>query len=69
MTSTTTNSLKPNVGVYTNPAHDLWIEDATPKVDSLGTGSSLQPGEVTIGIKSSGICGLVIPSTQLASSR
>jgi L-iditol 2-dehydrogenase len=57
MASTATNPLKPNVGVYTNPAHDLWIESATPHAEGLDIGNSLQPGEVTVGIKSSGICG------------
>jgi L-iditol 2-dehydrogenase len=57
MPSVATNPMKPNVGVYTNPAHDLWIESAIPHAEGLETGSSLQPGQVTVGIKSSGICG------------
>ncbi|KAK5150104.1 L-arabinitol 4-dehydrogenase [Recurvomyces mirabilis] len=42
MSSTSTTTVAPwkaNIGVYTNPAHDLW------------------PGEVTVAIKSTGICG------------
>lgn len=57
MTSATTDPLKPNVGVYTNPSHHLWIESAVPHVEGLETGNSLQLGQVTVGIKSSGICG------------
>jgi L-iditol 2-dehydrogenase len=48
---------KPNIAVYTNPAHDLWIANAEPSVDSVKDGSSLKPGEVTVAIKSTGICG------------
>jgi L-iditol 2-dehydrogenase len=48
---------KANIGVYTNPAHDLWIAEAEPSLESIGKGDSLKPGEVTIGIKSTGICG------------
>ena len=63
MLSTTSNALKPNVGVYTNPAHELWIESAGPKAEDVAKGDTLQPGEVTVGIKSSGICGLAPPLT------
>jgi L-iditol 2-dehydrogenase len=58
--STTTTEVKPskaNIGVYTNPAHDLWIAPAEPSVESLSSGSTLKPGEVTIAVKSTGICG------------
>ncbi|KAF2664172.1 GroES-like protein [Microthyrium microscopicum] len=48
---------KPNIGVYTNPAHDLWIAPAEPSIESLQNGDTLKPGEVTIAIKSTGICG------------
>lgn len=54
------SSLKPNIGVYTNPAHDLWIKSAEPKAEGLEKGETLQPGEVTVGIKSTGICGFVL---------
>jgi hypothetical protein len=50
------------MGVYTNPNHDLWIDSATPSAEGLEIGSSLAPGEVSVGIKSTGICGLVTPS-------
>lgn len=48
---------KPNIGVYTNPAHDLWIAPAEPTVEDASSGQTLKPGEVTITIKSTGICG------------
>jgi len=55
-----TNEVKPskaNIGVYTNPNHDLWIAPAEPSLESLSQGSTLKAGEVTIAIKSTGICG------------
>jgi L-iditol 2-dehydrogenase len=48
---------KANIGVYTNPQHDLWVAEASPSLESIEKGDSLKPGEVTIGIKSTGICG------------
>lgn len=51
---------KANIGVYTNPQHELWVGPAEPSVESLGTGENLKVGEVTVGIKSTGICGLVV---------
>ncbi|PBP17034.1 L-arabinitol 4-dehydrogenase [Diplocarpon rosae] len=50
-------SLKPNIGVYTNPAHELWVADAVPSVESVQKGDTLKEGEVTVAIKSTGICG------------
>ena len=55
--TTTVAPSKANIGVYTNPAHDLWIADALPSKEEVENGESLQPGEVTIAIKSTGICG------------
>jgi L-iditol 2-dehydrogenase len=48
---------KANIGVYTNPQHELWVAEATPSLESVRKGDSLNPGEVTVGIKSTGICG------------
>lgn len=48
---------KSNIGVYTNPKHDLWLAEAQPSLESVEKGDSLKPGEVTVGIKSTGICG------------
>ncbi|EON66899.1 L-iditol 2-dehydrogenase [Coniosporium apollinis CBS 100218] len=49
--------LRLNVGVYTNPEHALWISPAEPNVEDVRHGTSLKPGEVTIAIKNTGICG------------
>jgi len=60
MSTTTTTTIAPskaNIGVYTNPKHDLWVADAVPTKEQVEQGESLQPGEVTIAIKSTGICG------------
>jgi len=46
-----------NIGVYTNPEHKLWVDDAEPSLASVEKGDTLKPGEVTVGIKSTGICG------------
>ncbi|CRG89510.1 L-iditol 2-dehydrogenase [Talaromyces islandicus] len=48
---------KPNIGVYTNPNHDLWLADAKPTVEEVRKGEGLKPGEVTVEIRSTGICG------------
>lgn len=50
---------KANIGVYTNPAHDLWVDEALPTADEVAKGEGLQPGEVTVAVKSTGICGYV----------
>ncbi|KAG6183204.1 L-arabinitol 4-dehydrogenase [Claviceps purpurea] len=55
--SSAKSSLKPNIGVYTNPNHDLWINAAEPTAESVAAESDLKPGEVTIAIRSTGICG------------
>jgi L-iditol 2-dehydrogenase len=52
-------SLKPNVGVFTNPKHDLWVSETTPSAESVKSGEDLKPGEVTVAIRSTGICGYV----------
>lgn len=49
---------KTNIGVYTNPAHDLWINAAEPSLESVQKGpEDLLPGQVTIAVRSTGICG------------
>jgi L-iditol 2-dehydrogenase len=47
----------PNIGVYTNPAHDLWIAPAEPSLETVQSGAALKEGEVLVAIKSTGICG------------
>ncbi|KAI9705866.1 MAG: L-arabinitol 4-dehydrogenase [Candelina mexicana] len=56
-TVTTSKPSKANIGVFTNPKHDLWIADAEPRMETVENGDSLHHGEVTVGIKSTGICG------------
>ena len=50
---------KPNIGVYTNPKHDLWLADARPTLEEVQKGEGLKSGEVTVEIRSTGICGYV----------
>ncbi|KAL8733013.1 MAG: hypothetical protein Q9166_002411 [cf. Caloplaca sp. 2 TL-2023] len=59
-TTTTVETIsKPNIGVFTNPEHKLWIEESNPNLDSVkkGKGEDLPEGWVTVAIKSTGICG------------
>ncbi|KAL8702582.1 MAG: hypothetical protein Q9201_004241 [Fulgogasparrea decipioides] len=58
-TATVETISKPNIGVYTNPEHKLWVEETTPNLDSLkkSKGEDLPEGWVTVAIKSTGICG------------
>lgn len=50
-------TLKPNIGVYTDPEHNLYIADASPSAEEVMNGDTLGLGEVTIQIRSTGICG------------
>jgi len=62
MPTTTSSDIKPmkgNIAVYTNPNHHLWVAAAEPSLESLEKGDTLKPGEVTIAVKSTGICGSV----------
>lgn len=54
---TSFKATKANIGVFTNPEHKLWVGEAQPSLESIATGDSLKPGEVTIGVRSTGICG------------
>lgn len=59
-TTTTATITKPsvaNIGVYTNPEHDLWVAETSPSKEEVETGESLKEGEITVAIKSTGICG------------
>jgi L-iditol 2-dehydrogenase len=56
---------KPNIGVYTNPAHDLWITEAEPSLESVQKGDALREGQVTVAIRSTGICGYVTFESKL----
>lgn len=60
MSATTVTSItptKPNIGVYTNPQHDLWVGAAEPSLEQVQDGKHLAPGEVVVAVKSTGICG------------
>ncbi|KAL3448659.1 chaperonin 10-like protein [Aspergillus insuetus] len=53
----TTTVLEKNIGVFTNPKHDLWIAESKPTVEEVKSGQGLKPGEVTVEVRSTGICG------------
>lgn len=55
--STTSTITKSNVGVYTNPAHELWVAESEPSLETVKKAEDLKDGQVTIAIKSTGICG------------
>ncbi|KAB8238397.1 L-arabinitol 4-dehydrogenase [Aspergillus alliaceus] len=48
---------QPNIGVYTNTKHDLWVAESKPTLEEVKSGESLRPGEVTVQVRSTGICG------------
>ncbi|ERS99690.1 L-iditol 2-dehydrogenase [Sporothrix schenckii 1099-18] len=48
---------KANIGVYTNTNHDLWVAPAEPSLETVQAAEGLKPGEVTVAIRSTGICG------------
>jgi L-iditol 2-dehydrogenase len=52
-----TKATKKNIGIFTNPQHDLWISESTPTLESVQKGEELREGQVTIAIRSTGICG------------
>ena len=56
-TATLTETAKPNIGVFTNPKHDLWVAEAGPNLQDVQDARDLKEGEVYIGVKSTGICG------------
>ena len=58
MSATSLTSQSPeNIGVYIDPEHNLYISEAAPSRDEVDSRSTLEQGEVTVAIKSSGICG------------
>ena len=56
-TTTTVTASKPNIGVYTDPEHKLWVADALPSKEDAAEGKGLEEGEVFVKIRSTGICG------------
>lgn len=55
--ATTVTVNKANIGVYTNTNHDLWVAEAHPSLEDVQSGKGLKPGEVTVEVRSTGICG------------
>ncbi|KAJ6014712.1 L-arabinitol 4-dehydrogenase [Penicillium herquei] len=51
------SELQPNIGLHIDPAHNIWLYNAFPIVEDIRTGTGLENGEVTVAIKSTGICG------------
>ena len=71
-TATEVKATKANIGVYTNPAHDLWVAEAEPSLEVVAKGGDLKEGEVLLNVKSTGICGSDIHfwhAVRLSSSR
>jgi L-iditol 2-dehydrogenase len=54
---TEVKATKANIGVFTNPKHDLWISEVGPTLESVHKGEELKEGQVTVAIRSTGICG------------
>jgi L-iditol 2-dehydrogenase len=52
-------NLKPNIGVYTDPQHNLWLDKAEPSAADIQSGVAPAEGEVIVAIRSTGICGYV----------
>lgn len=52
-------NLKANVGVYTDPEHNLYVAPAEPTAEAVTSGEELKEGEVIVEMKSTGICGYV----------
>ena len=54
------SNIKPNIGVFTDPKHNLWIDEAQPSAADVQSGAALAQGEVVVEIRSTGICGYVV---------
>ncbi|KAF8433389.1 sorbitol dehydrogenase [Terfezia claveryi] len=50
-------AFKKNIGVYTDPDHNLYIADANPHHEDITNPSKLKHGEVVVQIRCTGICG------------
>lgn len=46
-----------NIGLHVDPDHNIYVAEASPSLEEVKDGCSLQPSEVTVAIKSTGICG------------
>ncbi|KAF4895069.1 L-arabinitol 4-dehydrogenase [Colletotrichum fructicola] len=47
----------PNIGIHIDPDHNLWLDKAAPSLEDVKSRASLQAGEVTVAVKTTGICG------------
>ncbi|KAL1842535.1 hypothetical protein VTJ49DRAFT_5011 [Mycothermus thermophilus] len=54
---TAVKASKPNIGVFTNPKHDLWVGETAPSLESVQAVEELREGQVTVAVRSTGICG------------
>lgn len=59
---------KANIGVFTNTKHDLWVAEALPSVADVKSAKGLKPGEVTVEVRSTGICGYIARPVRLSSA-
>jgi L-iditol 2-dehydrogenase len=50
-------STKLNIGAYTDPTHNLFVAECNPSLEDVQSGTDLEPGEVYLGVRSTGICG------------
>ena len=55
--STTITLSKPNIGLFTNAQHELYVTQSEPTLETVKKGESLKEGEVTVAVRSTGICG------------
>lgn len=46
-----------NIGLHIDPEHNIYLSSAFPSLEEVKSGSGLEAGEVTVAIKSTGICG------------
>lgn len=52
-TATSFHGSKSNVGVFTNPKHDLYVAECEPKAEEI----TPEKGEVIVQVRATGICG------------
>ncbi|KAF2459115.1 L-arabinitol 4-dehydrogenase [Lineolata rhizophorae] len=57
MAAALAQSRKDNIGIYTNPAHELWVSEAGPALEDVVAGRDLKEGEVYLELRCTGICG------------
>lgn len=47
----------PNIGIHIDPDHNLWLDRAAPSLEDVKSRATLEVGEVTVAVKTTGICG------------